>query len=91
MHLADKGQQEIRQLLWVDCWDLYMVLYRGMAEVHRSCCFCLVYVCVCVCVRVLDFMKETHNQSQRVQLQLFKTKLSIWVCYICVTDDKVEV
>ena len=33
----------------------------------------------------------THNQSQSVQPQIFKTKLSIWVYSIWFTGDNVEV
>ena len=36
-------------------------------------------------------LKLTHNPSQNVQPQIFKTKLSIWVCSIGFNYDKVEV
>ena len=36
-------------------------------------------------------VKVTHNPSQSFQPQIFKIKLSIWVCSIWFTDDKVKV
>ena len=38
-----------------------------------------------------SLLKVTHNPSQSVRPQIFKIKLSSWVCSIWLTDDKVKV